>query len=246
MTTKNDALSKQPGATTSAASWDLRHPGLIVTGANGEEVHEFTGMWPLKPDADLVDFQNTLSREAPFWGGPGRTFSDATTQLGLIRTARWFVGTSTEFGPTLYFISQFDSSLEKYFDDFVMNGKRNLEKAWGNCIGCPTGPDATARDIVQYIARGQIKTLAVYDALPSLNLGQIQKMADWYQKTQKFQRAVYAGGGALEDKVNAFFGELAKPYPFVTSGAAIDTDVAKEPQYTDVPERLGVKKKKAA
>ena len=43
--------------------------------------------------------------------------------LGLIRTARWFVGTSTEFGPTLYFVSQFDSSLEKYFDDFVLNGK---------------------------------------------------------------------------------------------------------------------------
>jgi hypothetical protein len=246
MTTKNDALSKQSGPTTSAASWDLRHPGLIVKGANGEEVHEFTGMWPLKPDADLVDMQNTLSREAPFWGGPGKTFSDATTHLGLIRTARWFVGTSTEFGPTLYFISQFDSSLEKYFDDFVMNGARNLEKAWGNCIGCPTGPDATARDIVQYIARGQIKTLACYDALPSLNLGQLQKMADWYQKTQKFQRAVSAGGGALEDKVNAFFSELAKPYPFVPSGAAIDTDVAKEWQYTDVAERLGVKKKKAA
>ena len=125
--------------------------------------------------------------------------------LGLIRTARWFVGTSTEFGPTLYFVSQFDSSLEKYFDDFVLNGKTNLEKIWGTCIGCPTGPDATARDIVQYVARGQIKTLVCYDALPSLNLGQIQKMADWYEKTQKFQRAVANGDGNLEDKVNAFF-----------------------------------------
>ena len=76
-------------------------------------------------------FANTLSREVPFWGGPGKTFSEATTQLGLIRTARWFVGTSTEFGPTLYFVSQFDSSLEKYFDDFVLNGKENLEKIWG-------------------------------------------------------------------------------------------------------------------
>ena len=184
----------------------------------------------------------TLSREAPFWGGPGKTFSEATTHLGLIRTARWFVGTSTEFGPTLYFVSQFDSSLEKYFDDFVLNGKTNLEKIWGTCIGCPTGPDATARDIVQYVARGQIKTLVCYDALPSLNLGQIQKMADWYQKTQKFQRAVFAGDGNLEDKVNAFFAELAKPYPFVPSGADIDADVANEQQFTDVPERLGVKK----
>ena len=224
----------------SAGGWDLRHPGLVMKGANGEEIHEFTGMWPLKPDADLVDMQNALSREAPFWGGPGKTFSDATTHLGLIRTARWFVGTSTEFGPTLYFVTQFDSSMEKYFDDFVLNGKRNLLKAWGNCIGCPNGPDTTARDVVQYIARGQIKTLVCYDALPSLNLGQIQQMADWYEKTQKFQRAVAKGGGNLEDQVNAFFSELAKPYEFVPSGADIDTEVANQWQFTDVPERLGV------
>jgi hypothetical protein len=246
MTGTHDISTVLSGPGTSAASWDLRSPGLIMTGSTGGEIHEFTGMWPLKPDADLVGMQNALSREAPFWAGPGKTFSDATTHLGLIRTARWFVGTSIEFGPTLYFVTQFDSSLEKYFDDFVMNGKTNLEKAWGNCIGCPTGPDATARDIVQYIARGQIKTLACYDALPSLNVGQIQQMADWYQKTQKFQRAVYAAGGALEDKVDAFFSELAKPYPFVPSAAAIDTDVANELQFTDVPERLGVKRKKAA
>jgi hypothetical protein len=101
-----------------------------MRGSNGEEVHEFLGMWPLKPDADLVGLRDTLSREgAPFWAGPGKTFSEATTQLGLIRTARWFVGTSTEFGPTLYFVSQFDSSLEKYFDDFVLNRKTNLEKS---------------------------------------------------------------------------------------------------------------------
>ena len=236
------AVNKQAGPATSAGEWDLRHPGLLMTGSNGEVVHEFTGMWPLKPDADLVELTYGLSREAPYWGGPLRTFSEATTALGLIRTARWFVGTSTEFGPTLYFVTQFDSSLEKYFDDFVLNGKTNLEKVWGQCIGCPTGPDATARDIVQYVARGQIKTLACYDALPSLNLGQIQKMADWYQKTQKFQRAVYAGDGNLEDKVNAFFSELAKPYEFVRSGAAIDTDAPNEWQFTDIPERLGVKK----
>ena len=48
----------------------------------------------------------------------------------------------------------------------------------------------TARDIVQYIARGQIKTLAVYDAFPSLSNRQIEKQADWYVKAQKFQRAV--------------------------------------------------------
>jgi hypothetical protein len=232
----------ETGPVKSAASWDLRHPGLIMTGSNGEEIHEFSGMWPLKPDADLVAITDGLSREAPYWGGPGRTFSEATTMLGLIRAARWFVGTSTEFGPTLYFVSQFDSSLEKYFDDFVLNGKANLQRVWGNCIGCPMAPDATARDVVQYIARGQIKTLACYDAFPSLSNSQIEKQADWYAKTQKFQRAVARGDGNLEDKVDAFLSELAKPYEHVPSGAAIDTEVGKEPQYTDVPERLGVKK----
>ena len=65
-------------------------------------------------------------------------------------------------------------------------------------------------------------------------------------KTQKFQRAVAIGGGKIEDKVNAFLSELAKPYEHVRSAAAIDTDVANERQFTDVAERLGVKKKKAA
>ena len=84
--------------------------------------------------------------------------------------------------------------------------------------------------------------MACYDALPSLNLSQIQKMADWYEKTKRFQRVAYAGGGNLEDKVNEFFNELAKPYDFVPSSAAIDTDVANEWQFTDVPERLGVRR----
>jgi hypothetical protein len=230
----------KPEATKSAASWDLRHPGLIMKDGKSE-VHEFMGMWPLKPDADLVLFTNSLAFR-DFWNPPVMTFSEATTLLGLIRAARWFVGTSTEFGPTLYFISQFDSSLDKYFDDFVLNGKENLANIWGQCIGCPTGPDATARDIVQYIARGQIKTLACYDAFPSLSNSQIEKQADWYAKTQKFQRAVMKGDDNLEDKVDAFLSELAKPYEHVRSAAAIDTDVAKERQFTDVPERLGVSK----
>ena len=96
----------------------------------------------------------------------------------------------------------------------------------------------TARDVVQYIARGQIKTLACYDAFPSLSISQIEKQADWYAKTQKFQRAVAKDDGNLEDKVNAFLSELAKPYEPVPSDAAIDTDVANEWQYTDVAERV--------
>ncbi len=235
-----DSRMTKSEATKSAASWDLRHPGLIMKDGKGE-VHEFTGMWPLKPDADLLVLTKGVG-PGGFVEPPGATFSELTTQLGLIRTARWFVGTSTEFGPTLYFISQFDSSLEKYFDDFVLNGSKNLQLVWGQCVGCPTGPDVTARDIVQYIARGQIKTLACYDAFPSLSNNQIEKQADWYAKTQKFQRAVAKAGSNLADEVDAFLSELAKPYEHVRSGAAIDTDAGKEPQFTDVPERLGVRK----
>ena len=105
----------------------------------------------------------------------------------------------------------------------MLNGRENLEKIWGQCIGCPTGPNATARDIVQYVARGQIETLAVYDAFPSLSNSQIEKQADWYVKTQKFQRDVAKGGDNIEDKVNAFLSELAKPFDHVRSAAAIDT-----------------------
>jgi len=230
----------QSEANKSAASWDLR-PGLLLTDGAGE-VHEFTGMWPLKPDADLVLGLNTLAFPE-YWGGPLSTFAEATTALGLIRGARWFVGTSIEFGPTLYFISQFDSSLEKYFDDFVLNGAQNLLTIWGQCIGCPTGPDVTARDVVQYIARGQIKTWACYEAFPSLSNSQIEKQADWYAKTLKFQRAVVSDEGSLEDKVNAYLKALAEPFEHVPSAAAIDTDYASQPQYTDVPERLGVGRK---
>jgi hypothetical protein len=90
-----------------------------------------------------------------------------------------------------------------------------------------------------------MKTLAVYDAFPSLSNSQIEKQADWYAKTQKFQRAVANGGGNLEEMVNAFLSELAKPFAHVRSAAAIDTDVGNQPQFTDVPERLGIKKKAA-
>jgi hypothetical protein len=96
----------------------------------------------------------------------------------------------------------------------------------------------TARQIVEYIARGQIKTLACYDVFPSLSIGQIYKAADWYEKTQKFQRAVAQGDGKLEDKVNAFFKELAAPYKEVPSDAAIDTEVARQWQYEDVAARV--------
>lgn len=226
--------------TNSAVEWDLRHPGLIMKAPDGREVHEFSGMWPLKPDVDLDAFTKKLATREN-WIPNTISFAEATTLLGLIRAARWFVGTSTEFGPTLYFVTQFDASMEKYFDNFVLNGKENLQQIWGQCIGCPTGPDASARDIVQYIARGQIKTLAVYDAWPALSNSTIEKHADWYEKTQKFQRAI-AKGGDVQEEVTKFLAELAKPFEHIPSAAAIDTEAAALPQYTDLPERLGVKR----
>jgi hypothetical protein len=222
---------------TSASAWGLRYPGLSMQTDDGNAVSEFTGMWPLKPDADLVAFTKHL---AP--GGwvdpPGASFSVQTTKLGLIRTARWFIAKTQYFdGYTLIFVSQFDSSVEKYFDDFVLNGKANLAAIWGQCIGCPTGPDDTVQDIVKYIAQGQVKTLAVYDVAPSISIAQMYKHADWYEKTQKFQRAVASGEGSLEEQVDAFLSELAQPAPPVPSGAAIDTDVAHEAQYEPMDPR---------
>jgi hypothetical protein len=98
----------------------------------------------------------------------------------------------------------------------------------------------TARDVVDYIARGQIKALGCYDVAPSLSITQIYKAADWYQKTQKFQRALSADDGNLEDTVNAFLAELAEPSPAAVSGAAIDVDVAHQWQYEDVADHLKV------
>jgi hypothetical protein len=201
-------------------------------------VQEFTGMWRLKPDADLVAFTRALA-PGGWINPPGESFSTMMTRLGLIRAARWFVTRTHDFdGWTLIFVSQFDGTLEKYFDDFVLNGKDNLTAIWGNCVGCPVGPDVTARDLVEYIARGQIKTLAVYDVAPGLSLSQIYKAADWYEKAQKFQRAVAAGAGTLEEKVNAFLAALAEPYEPVLSGAMIDTEVGSQWQYEDVAERV--------
>ena len=98
-------------------------------------------MWALKPDADLVAFTKTLA-PGGWMNPPGESFSRMTTKLGLIRTARWFVARTQDFeGYTLFFVSQFDGTLEKYFDDFVLNGKENLTAIWGNCVGCPTGPE---------------------------------------------------------------------------------------------------------
>jgi hypothetical protein len=141
-------------------------------------------------------------------------FLPTTALLGLIRTARW------------------------YILNLTLNGKENLLRVWGQCVGCPEGPDVTAHDITEFIARGQFKTLICYDAYPSISYTQTQKLADWYDKTQKFQRAVAAGGGNLEDKVNAFFSELSKPAKVVPNDVAIDLDARREPQLEGIAENL--------
>jgi uncharacterized protein (DUF433 family) len=220
----------------SGGGWGLRYPGLVLDTGGPNTVVEFTGIWPLKANADLDALTASLAPGG--WTPPDLQFSTATTMLGLIRTARWFVAWMPGGGHALIFVSQFDGGLEKYLDDFVLNGKENLSKVWGQCVGCPAGPDVTAADIVEYIARGQIKTLACYDVFPSLSLAQIYKAADWYEKTQRFQRAVAKGDGNLEDQVNAFFADLAKPYTEVLSDAVIDAGAGQQWQYEDVAENL--------
>jgi hypothetical protein len=221
------------GPSSNGSAWGMRYPGLTMQTTGRNTVKEFTGMWPLKPDADLEALQAALVPGG--WTPPDTNFAEATTKLGLIRTARWFVARTQDFdGYTLFFVTQFDGSLPKYFDDFVLNGKENLLKAWGQCVGCPSGPDATAADVVEYIVRGQIKTLACYDFVPALSNSQIFKAQDWYEKAQKFQRAVAEGDGNLAAKVDAYLKDLAEPSPSVPSVAVGNPDASHDWQYDDV------------
>lgn len=234
----SNSSTAQSAPVTSAGAWGLRYSGQVMGPGGKNYVKEFTGMWRLKPDADLGALTKTLA-PGGWLNPPGGTFSVQITKLGLIRTARWFVARTQDFdGYTLFFISQFDGTLEKYFDDFTLTGAENLLAVWGQCVECPAGPDVTARDIVEYIARGQIKTLACYDVAPSLSIAQIYKAADWYEKTQKFQRTLVQGRGNLADAVSTFLTALAEPYEVVPSDASIDTDVANQWQYEDVVERV--------
>ena len=115
-----------------------------------------------------------------------------------------------------------------------------IEPKWVHGKRAIIQPDRklTAAEVVEYIARGQIKTLAVYDFAPSLSNSQVFKIADWYEKTLKFQRAIAKGDGNLEDAVDNFLKELAQPSPEVPSAAAIDTDVVNQWQYEDVAKNL--------
>ena len=236
--------TEERAETTSGSNgWGMRYPGFVMKSTGQNQVQEFTGMWPLRADADMTELTTTLTPGG--WEPADMTFTQATTKLGLIRTARWIVVKTHDAselegsnGYSLFFITQFDGSLAKYLDDFVLNGKRNLLKVWGGCLGCPSGPDATAHDVVAYIARGQIKTLGCYDAFPSQSIGEVYKTADWYEKTKRFQRAVARGDGNLEDMVNAFLQELSQPYEDLPSAAAVDPNVGRQLQFDDVVEHL--------
>ena len=39
--------------TSAGGAWGMRYPGLTMQTTGRNTVKEFTGMWPLKPDADL-------------------------------------------------------------------------------------------------------------------------------------------------------------------------------------------------
>ena len=54
MNREREISAEQSRPITSAGAWGLRNPGLAMASGGQNEVKEFTGMWPLKPDADLV------------------------------------------------------------------------------------------------------------------------------------------------------------------------------------------------
>jgi hypothetical protein len=71
-------------------AWNVRSAGLTMSTTGRNDVKEFTGMWPLKADADLEALQQVLVPNGT-WMPSDTNFETATTALGLIRTARWFV-----------------------------------------------------------------------------------------------------------------------------------------------------------
>ena len=218
---------------SSLENWGLRSAGLAM--GSDANVREFTGCYPLKPGADVGKIARTFT---DLWTPPNG-FLAATAKLALIRSARWFVAKTQYFeGDTLFFISQFDGTLVKYFDDFVLNGKENLYGVWGQCIGCP---DDTARNIVEYVARGQLATLVAYDASPDVSNNQLLRLVDWYNKTRAFQKSLADSSKSLEDKVQEFLSSLGGQSPQIRNDANIDQTMGVDgapPQYEDVSERL--------
>ena len=75
MTGRDDTSTNQTGPATSAEGWGLRYPGFTMGNGGRNEVKEFTGMWALKPDADLVAFTKALA-PGGWINPPGESFSE--------------------------------------------------------------------------------------------------------------------------------------------------------------------------
>jgi hypothetical protein len=111
MNQEQQISAERSGPSTTAGDWGLRHRGLVMGDPNKNYVKKFTGMWPLKPDADLVAFTKALA-PGGWINPPGESFSVMTTKLGLIRTARWFVIKTPYFDgyPLCSFLSSMEQS----------------------------------------------------------------------------------------------------------------------------------------
>ena len=66
------------GPMTSASAWGLRHAGLAMGKDSQNQVVEFTGMWALKPDADLVALTRSLA-PGGWINPPGESFTSGSS-----------------------------------------------------------------------------------------------------------------------------------------------------------------------
>ena len=80
-----------------------------------------------------------------------------------------------------------------------------------------------------------------YDAFPGVSYTQVNRLADWYEKTRAFQREASKPDGSLEDKVSAFFEALSQSPKVLPNDAVVDTELDSGWQYEDVPEHVARK-----
>ncbi len=199
---------------TSAEQWGLAYPGLGMSADDSKNVvKEFTGIWPLKPDADMVAFTKALG-PGGWIDPPGESFSENMMKLGLIRAARWFVAKTTpdNDGYTLFFVSQFDNTLEKYFDDFVLNGKPTWRRSGASASAAR--PVRTRRHTTSSSTSRAGRSrpwLCTTSTRASASPRSTRRLTGTRRRRSSSGRSPQ-GDGALEDKVDAFLKELAEPY----------------------------------
>ena len=61
MNQEQQISAEQSGPSTTAGAWGMRNTGLIMGDPSKNYVKEFTGIWALKPNADLVAFTKALA-----------------------------------------------------------------------------------------------------------------------------------------------------------------------------------------